>query len=269
MDINRHDGRGDAHASGEKLSQIRLSCAEYQAKIAKMQQIQLTHNHLSDAIGDRRGLQDDFTAFNESFTNPRVCYPRVGTNLGHIRKNAKTLNDSIKQYQCMLEQDEKRYQVLNKASNLLVKGAKTEIERAVSNTKYNVILQSELSQIRLQNLNSLYILTSLHFANECCRAQSSIDDMRKNEKVLKDNIKEYQSLLSQEVLNKASTLLVKGANTEIEQAVSNTKYNAILQGELNRIRDQNQSLPTKLEQKNAKVKELTEIYDELIANAHP
>ena len=166
MDINRHDGRGDAPSSGEKLGQMRLICAEYQAKIAKLQQIQLTHHHLSNAIGDRGGLQDDFTAFNESFTNPLVCYPRVGTNLGHIRKNEKTLNDSIKQYQCMLEQDEKRYQVLNKASTLLVKGAKTEMEQAVSNTKYNVILQSELSRIRLQNLNSLYILTSLHFATE-------------------------------------------------------------------------------------------------------
>ena len=148
----RHDGRGD----GEELSRMRLICAEYEEAIAKLQQIQLNQldmkdRELSNAIDERDSLQDDVAAFNKSITDLHVRCRRAQSSIDYMRKNEKLLKDSITQYQSMLSQEQRRYQVLNKASTLLVKGANTEIEQAVSNTKYNAILQGELNRIRDQN----------------------------------------------------------------------------------------------------------------------
>ena len=63
--------------------------------------------------------------------------------------------------------------------------------------------------------------------------------------------------------------IVQQANNEISEIESSTaKETVALQVELKRLKIQNQSLQSQLDRKDSENQELTQICDELIANAH-
>ena len=106
------------------------------------------------------------------------------------------------------------------------------------------------------------------------RLRATLENQRKNEESLMQSVKQYEARLKQEQsrysqLKKNSLEVVQRANAEIEANEANTaKEIQMLKVELKKLRVQNQSLESLLERKTQENAELTQICDELIANAH-